>query len=94
MWSGLTTIELAKFIIWSLDKDIIGIVHATNSIGISKYNLIKLINKIFELNIDLFKNKDHETAKTLLNTKIKNYNFPSYFKMIEEMKDWIDKNNY
>ena len=92
MWSGLTTIELAKFIIWSLDKDITGIVHATNSLGISKYDLVKLINKTFDLNIDLLKNKDYEIDKTLLNTKIDNYNFPSYIKMIEKMKDWIDNN--
>ena len=50
IWTGLTTIELSKFIIWSLDKDLTGIVHATNSIEISKYDLIKLINKIFDLN--------------------------------------------
>ena len=92
MWSGLTTIELAKFIIWSLDKNITGIVHATNSIGISKYNLVKLINKIFDLNIDLLKNKDYEIDKTLLNIKINNYIFPSYIIMIDEMKDWIDNN--
>ena len=92
IWSGLTTIELAKFIIWSLDKEITGIVHATNSLGISKYDLVKLINKTFDLNIDLLKNKDYEIDKTLLNTKINNYNFPSYIKMIEKMKDWIDNN--
>ena len=93
IWSGLTTIELAKFIIWSLDKEITGIVHATNSLGISKYDLVKLINKTFDLNIDVLENKDYEIDKTLLNTKINNYNFPSYIKMIEEMKDWIDNNN-
>jgi dTDP-4-dehydrorhamnose reductase len=94
MWSGLTTIELSKFIIWSLDKNITGIVHATNSVGISKYNLIKLINQTFNLEINLLENKDYEIDKTLLNTKINDYNFPSYIKMIEEMKEWIDKNAY
>ena len=93
IWSGLTTIELAKFIIWSLDKDITGVVHATNSLGISKYDLVKLINKTFDLNIDVLENKDYEIDKTLLNTKINNYSFPSYIKMIEEMKDWIDNND-
>lgn len=92
-WSGLTTIELAKFIIWSLNKEITGIVHATNSIGISKYDLVKITNDVFDLNIDVLENKDYEIDKTLLNTKINNYNFPSYIKMIEEMKDWIDNNN-
>tara|TARA_B100000767_G_scaffold274023_1_gene305833 strand:- start:1485 stop:2336 length:852 start_codon:yes stop_codon:yes gene_type:complete len=92
-WSGLTTIELAKFIIWSLGKDITGIIHATNSVAISKYDLIKLINKIFDLNINLFKNKDYYIDKTLLNTKISTYSFLPYNKMVEEMKDWIDNNN-
>ena len=93
IWSGLTTIELAKFIIWSLNKEITGIVHATNSIGISKYDLVKITNDVFDLNIDVLENKVYEIDKTLLNTKINNYNFPSYIKMIEEMKDWIDNNN-
>ena len=92
-WSGLTTIELANFIIWSLDKEITGLVHATNGLGISKYDLIKLINKTFDLNIEVLENKEYEIDKTLLNTKINNYIFPSYIKMIEEMKDWINEND-
>jgi dTDP-4-dehydrorhamnose reductase len=90
-WSGLTTIELSKFIIWSLDNEINGLVHATNSKGISKFNLIKLIIKTFDLNIELIENNEYKVNKILLNTKINNYNFPSYIEMINEMKDWIDK---
>ena len=45
-----------------------------------KYNLIKEI-------------RDSYDEKDFFNTKINNYNFPSYIKMIEEMKDWIDNNN-
>ena len=92
IWSGLTTIELSKFILWSLDKEITGIVHATNSIGISKYDLVKITNDVFELNIDLIKNNDYKIDKSLLNEKIKNYNFPSYSQMIDDMKVWIDNN--
>ena len=94
IWSGLTTIELAKFIIWSLDKEITGIVHATNSEGISKYDLIKIINDVFDLNIDLIKNNDYKIDKSLLNEKIKNYNFPNYIQMINEIKIWVDNHNY
>ena len=90
IWSGLTTIELAKFIVWSLDKKITGIIHATNSIGISKYDLVGLTNKVFNLDITLIEDKNYKVDKSLLNTKVKNYNFPSYIKMIEEMKDWIN----
>ena len=91
-WSGLTTIELSKFIIWSLDKNITGLVHATNSKGISKYDLIKLIIKTFDFNIELIENDEYCVNKTLLNTKIDNFNFQSYEEMIEEMKNWIINN--
>jgi len=91
MWSGITTVELAKFIVWSLGEEVTGIVHATNSIGISKYDLIKLINKTFDLNINLLKNTEYKIDKTILNTKIDNYIFPSYIKMIEEMRNWLFK---
>lgn len=94
IWSGLTTIELSYFIIWSLDKKISGIVHATNGVGISKYNLIKIINDVFDLEIELTKNTKYIVDKSLLNTKIKNYDFPSYPGMINRMKDWMIKHNY
>ena len=89
MWGGLTTIELSKFIVWTLDKELSGIVHATNSISISKFDLVKIIDEIFELNITLTKFEDYKIDKSLLNTKINTYNFPSYIKMIKEMKRWI-----
>lgn len=91
MWSGLTTIELSKFIIWCLNKDINGIIHATNGIGISKFDLIKMITKIFNLNVNLINDKSFKINKTLKNTKISNYNFPSYKQMIKEMKKFINK---
>tara|TARA_B100001059_G_scaffold219955_1_gene241485 strand:- start:8931 stop:9785 length:855 start_codon:yes stop_codon:yes gene_type:complete len=94
IWSGLTTIELSKFIIWSLDKEISGIVHATNSIGISKYNLIEIINDIFDLNIKLEENTNYRINKSLVNTKINNYDFPAYLEMIKEMKNWIAEHSY
>ena len=95
MWSGITTIELAKFVIWSLNEEITGLVHATNSVRISKYNLVRLVNDTFDLNIDVRENRDYKIDKTLVNTKISSYKFPSYVKMIQEMKDWTDnKSNY
>jgi dTDP-4-dehydrorhamnose reductase len=93
IWSGLTTIELSKFIVWILDKDFSGIVHATNGVGISKYDLVKMIDKIFDLNITLNKFEDYKVNKSLLNTKIDSYDFPSYLFMIKEMKNWIDIKN-
>ena len=55
IWSGLTTIELSKFIIWTFNKNLTGVIHATNSLGLSKYDLISSINSIFNLEIKLIK---------------------------------------
>jgi len=90
IWSGLTTIELSRFIIWILDKDYTGIVHATNNDQISKYDLIKLINKYFHLNINLINKEDYIIDKSLVNTKINDYKFPTYQNMIKFMKLWMD----
>ena len=94
IWSGLTTIELSKFIIWILEKDISGIVHATNGVGISKFNLIKIINEIFDLKIELVENTKYRINKSLVNNKINHYDFPNYPEMIKEMKNWIAEHNY
>lgn len=89
IWSGLTTIELSKFIVWSLDEKLTGIIHATNGIGISKYDLIEIINEVFNLEITLVEDKSYKVDKSLLNTRVKHYHFPSYYQMIEELNEWI-----
>lgn len=88
IWSGLTTLELSNFIIWCMDQDISGIVHATNNTVISKFNLIELINDKLKLNINVVPNLDFISDKTLVNSRINNYVFPSYEKMIDDMNNW------
>lgn len=90
IWSGLTTIELSKFIIWSFNKDLTGIIHATNSEGISKYDLIDIINSTFNLEIKLNRELGNLVNKTLINNIVVDYAFPTYTHMIDEMKNWIE----
>ena len=42
IWSGVTTLELARAIKWAIDFDIIGLYHITNGLSISKHDLLKL----------------------------------------------------
>ena len=42
IWSGVTTIELAKVIKWSVDNNLKGLYHVTNNSSISKYDLLNL----------------------------------------------------
>ena len=64
----------------------------TNNDKISKYNLLILFKKIFELNnIDVDELNTYEVDKSLINTRNDYFiNIPSYEKMIFEMKEWIN----
>lgn len=95
IWSGVTTIELAKFIMFIIRTPIGGVYHLTNEIGISKYNLLQLLNNEFKKNsIKIIPTKDVGIKRVLLNTR-KNiqYKVPTYFKMILEINNWINKNH-
>ena len=86
MWSGVTTIELAKTVKWSIDNSITGLYHVTNNSSINKCELLKLFQKYTkkEINIDLIDGKS--INKSLLDTrKIISYHIPSYEKMVKEM---------
>lgn len=82
-WNGITTLELSKVVEKCFKLDLKGIYNATNGESISKYELLCLINKIYNLNIVITPNDKKQHDKTL----VKNYEFniPSYEEMIKEM---------
>ena len=93
IWSGVTTIELAKVIKWSLDCHITGLYHVTNNLSISKYDLLQLFRKYTkkEINIDPIAGKS--INKSLLDTRRAiNYYIPSYEIMVKEMIKSIKSN--
>lgn len=91
--SGLTTLELAKFISQIIDNPISGIYHLCNDKKISKIDLLKLIKIIWKKNdVNI---KDYELTysvdKSLVNTRTDyKYTVPSYQKMFEELKQYMD----
>ena len=97
-WSGVTTIQLSKFIIEFINRSSIptGLIHLTNNSKISKYDLLTSIKNVFELkNIQIIEYNNYEVDKSFVNTRDDvNLKMPSYFDMILEMKEWIVKNNY
>lgn len=82
-WSGTTTLELAKTIEKCFKLSLKGIYNVTNGIPISKYDLLVLINKIYNLNINVIPN-DKVICNKVLN-KDYEFNIPSYEEMIKEM---------
>jgi dTDP-4-dehydrorhamnose reductase len=93
LWSGVTTIELAKAIHWSIEFDIKGLYHVTNNSSISKYELLKLFNKYTKKNINILTQGGKHIDKSFVDTrKLINYEIPSYDQMISEMIEMILKN--
>lgn len=91
MWTGVTTIELAKAMEKAIKNNVTGLNHVVNNDTISKYELLKLIKKVFEKDIEIIKEEKTVSKKTLVRTE-KSYDFeiPSYEKMIIEMKEWMN----
>ena len=89
-WSGVTTLEMAYFIDWILEKNIIGLVHLTNNEPISKYDLLNIISKVFNKDIVVSDKKDYKCDKSFINTnKEVSFKISSYQKMIEDMKEFM-----
>ena len=93
-WSGVTTLELAKFIYWQIKNPKTGIIHLTNNQKISKFELLTLINEIHQMSLSINSDKDYVCDKSFLNTKIKEYKVESYEKMLSEQKEFIDKHSF
>lgn len=91
IWTGVTTIELAKAIKSAIEQDLKGLYQLVPNESISKYNLLRLFAKTFNRK-DIQVNPSDVNApdKTLVNTRT-DFDFPvsSYEKMLVEIKDWI-----
>ena len=86
-WGGITTLELSKAIDFVINNNPrTNLVHVTNNLKISKFDLIKVIDRVFNLNLNLISETETKYDKSLLNTsEIFNYKTPSYDKMINEL---------
>ncbi len=90
IWTGVTTVELAKAIEKAIVNDLSGLHHVVNNQTISKYDLLMLFKKHLNKQIDIVENPNVESKKTLVRTSQSfDFGVPSYDDMILEMKNWI-----
>ena len=91
IWTGITTIELAKAIEKMIKADITGIYHLVPEKSINKYELLVLLKKILNRNdIEISEYSNDIVDKSLMNTrKDFEYKVPDYTAMICGMKEWI-----
>ena len=93
IWTGVTTLELAKAIEKSFDSNVAGLYHLVNNQKINKYDLLILFKKYMGKNIDIKKDDTYVSDKSLINTRTDfDLKIPSYEKMVEEMSEWINNN--
>lgn len=90
IWTGVTTIELAKAMEKAIKYNLVGLQHVVNNTFISKKELLELFKKYFYKNIEIEENASVVSEKTLIRTE-KSFDFevPSYEQMIDEMAQWV-----
>lgn len=91
IWSGVTTLQLAKSIQMDEELNATGLVHLCNNRTICKYELLKLFNMYCRKNkIEIKENMDIVNDKSIISTRRdKEFLVPSYEEMIKEMSIWI-----
>lgn len=92
IWTGVTTLTLAKAMDQALKENLTGLFNLVNNTSISKYDLLQLFNKHFRDNaLEIIPDDNLKLDKTLICTRKEDFTFvvPSYETMIIEMKQWI-----
>jgi len=94
LWNGVTTLELAKAIESMIEHNITGLYHLGLEEKISKFNLLKLIQEVFEkTDIEIIPDSQIILDRTIKSTRSDfKYFFPTYKQMLIELKAWM-KNN-
>ncbi len=93
IWSGVTTLELSKAILFSILNDITGIWNLSSEQPISKYDLLSKIKNQFNLHkIKLIKDDNLIINKSLISNRKISYIVPSYDGMINELFNYVSDN--
>ena len=91
IWTGVTTLTLAKAMEKVAMEDLVGIYNLVNNESINKFDLLGLFNKhMKDGEINISPSDTVNLNKSLVNNR-KDFSFivPSYEEMIVEMKEWI-----
>lgn len=92
IWGGVTTLELAKAIAYCLDNNLfLGLIHLTNGKNISKFNLLKIMKSVWNLeNVEIIEGLSKKNVnKSLTKSKLLEYNVPSYEEMFDELRNFM-----
>jgi dTDP-4-dehydrorhamnose reductase len=96
IWTGVTTLELAKAMEYAAQKKASGLYNLVYTESISKYNLLQLFNNLARADkIDIEPHGGIVIDKSLKRTRFEfDYVVPDYETMISEMVAWIANHKY
>lgn len=91
LWGGVTTLELAKFIDFSIEHNIKGLYQLSNNEKISKYDLLELLILQFKLKVRLIEVFGPALDKSIISSFIDDieYKVPPYKLMILELYNFM-----
>ncbi|QOY52693.1 dTDP-4-dehydrorhamnose reductase family protein [Candidatus Sulfurimonas baltica] len=93
IWSGVTTLELARVVKWAVENDITGLYHVTNNKSINKNELLNLFKKYTKKDIDIIAVDGKKVDKSFIDTRKEiDYAIPSYDEMVKDMVNLINNN--
>jgi dTDP-4-dehydrorhamnose reductase len=91
IWTGVTTIELAKAIELAIQNNLTGLRHVVNNTTINKYELLQLFKQHFNKDIEIERKSDYVSNKSLVCTTDFDFQVPSYDDMVKNMAKWVDE---
>jgi dTDP-4-dehydrorhamnose reductase len=91
LWSGVTTLELARGIKAAIEQDLAGIYHFAPNSHISKYELLKLIKEKFSLQSVEIKPVTAESSDRRIVSTRTDFDFEvnEYDAMLGDLRNWI-----
>lgn len=93
IWTGVTTLTLAKAMEKAIEENLTGLYNLVNNISISKYDLLLLFNKYLKNDtVRINPDSKFHLDKSLRNSRTDfDFNVPTYEEMIIDMQQWIEK---
>lgn len=91
VWSGVTTLQLAKAIAFVAERPISGLVHLTNGEPINKHDLLSLFKEIWNTDVKINAYEGKVIDKSLQKSSRFDYTIPSYNEMLEEQYVWMNE---
>jgi dTDP-4-dehydrorhamnose reductase len=91
IWNGVTCLQLAKIIDTIINENLFwdGVKHIFSPRSVNKYELVSMINEVYELNIKINKHKtDEKIDKSITSIYNNQFDIPDLYEQIKEMNEY------